>query len=390
LFFYLYIIIGVIVYILGKTTDLNTTEIAGSTDIKTKHSAPTSLSQEALKQASGATQKEEKATLTAKEKDVKTLPTPLTASENSNSSGGDNSKSPTDLLVQAVVGAGVERTPGDGMDNKINKDLFHSTPNIVNNTTTPATAKQVVVQPTKEVTGFQQLEKSEVQLITGTKEPAVIGESVTAVQLDNYQDLNTNNSNNKPRPYFESSDVIVESKHLMLTKHVDIDVVKSLPSNLNSVSAASTSYHVQPFQKSSTMAALQNPLQNNPLDVSSSERVLASTPSNEIVEPPGLEAHQNYNEAEKEAPTVEPTSPGVYEPFSRSAWPVGGFSSAPVSGSGGNGVLGGSRFQLLWSEATLDNEKVNFILFLFFLFFAFFPFTGLNFCFYFASRVNPE
>ena len=338
----------------GKTTDLNTTDSTGTAEINSKPST-TSLSQEALKKAAEKPPQE------------KVLP-----QSESNTSSNDNSKSPTELLLQGVA-AGVERTPGDGMDNKINKDLFQSTINIVtNNNNNPPIAPQVIPkqiddQITKEEAKIDQLEQSEVQLIPATKK-LVIGDSVSGVhELKDQQDstsIDTDNKKTQPQPYFESSDVVVESKHLLLSRHVDIDVVKSLPSNLNSVSAAST-HPMQHFQKSSTMAALQHPLHSNSPDVaSSSDMGVASPPSNQTADTPSME-QQNFYEAEQQpTPSVEPT-PGVYEPFSRSAWPVGGFGGAPVSGTGGGCGLGGSRFKSLWSEATLDNEKVFFSVFFF-------------------------
>lgn len=244
------------------------------------------------------------------------------------SSTSETSKSPTELV------AGVERTPGDGMDERINKDVYQSTAKIDTKTTSKGDSGGPA-GPASET------EKDEVfQTTTETSLPSNAPEQ---------------KEETKKEPYFDSSDLSSESKHVTLSKQFeDTDIFKSLPSNLNT--AALSFNREQSIQKSSTMAKLEN--NRNIPDTEGMWMKPIDTPTTSqrqqpplLSLPPSLE--QQFNGGIDK--TMD-TSNTLYEPFnSRTAWPVGLGSG----GGGGNQMTGRSRFRALWSESTLENDKTT-------------------------------
>lgn len=283
---------------------------------------------------------------------------------------------------------GVERTPGDGMDHKINKDLCNSAINIGSSTSATTTTKVAVSSSLNNDTHVS-TDASETQVSvqdSATEElpSAVIPDTIksppglpgevernevmvtTPALADVLQNNNNNNNNvgNPQLPYFGSSDIASDSTLVTLTRHFqNMDVVKSLPSNIHAV-AVETENGSSGFQRmSSTSQATDLQLQ---MPSAAASLVLGSSSSQP---PPEAQSspdsiisatmeRTNYNEL-AEIPTAagsEQQSQTLYEPFnSRSGWPVG------LGGGGGGGsatnALGGSRFKALWSEATLDGEN---------------------------------
>ncbi|XP_066933893.1 uncharacterized protein [Clytia hemisphaerica] len=353
----------------GKASDL-----AGSTDTPTTDN-PKKSSVGSLTNDTFTTQKKEKQGADKEQ--------PKETSSSATESSSDScSKSPTDL----VVAVGVERTPGDGMDHKINKDLFQSTSSIDNN----ITQKPQVSQAQQSDSDSKTAEKQ--QNTTGDSTVAK-NETQTAQKEESTGDT-PENVNNKKEPYFEPSDITGEIAHLRLSKQSDIDVVKSLPSDLN----AHAQTNVQPFyqqQKSSTLAALeitttvnqqkenmpsnvnwqqQQQLQQKPNDAPSPLNIHPKqtappqlpqqqprVPINSSLDPSAFE-FEKQQQKPPQLPASSDQQNTLYEPFnSRTAWP--GFGANPgvangVSGGAAQGQFGGgSRFKSLWSEATMDNDK---------------------------------
>lgn len=323
-----------------------------------------------------------------------------------------------ELAVIATIS--VERTPGDGMDNKNNKALFHTSITTINSTAQEQKQQQQPITATV-VTANSQQQSPTVVTATETNE----AQSIVAQQQP------IASTTEQQRPHFEASDlsppslsssltsstsVTPQNHQGILNKQLDTDITKSLPSDLNSTfgyhnqqqqqqpqhlqggehSHQQQSHYPQLFQKSSTTSDLV-------IDSSKETPEFMMQQNNNSVinaNAPMWQQHQKAPVGDRKPPSqqttpaelknFEPNLPqhqqppvsafdhqqqksvgggggsDLYEPFnSRTSWPIGGGfggSGVGVGGMGGQSQqppLSGSRFKSMWSEATYtENDRV--------------------------------
>ena len=210
---------------------------------------------------------------------------------------------------ESVAAACVERTPGDGMDNRTNKDLFHSLTTINNtNNTSSITQLPSSVAPTSNL---QQLPNGSV-----ISAPVETNESysVTSQQPPLSSVVQQPTTVEQQRPRFEASDfspaassgtsVITPvsnsqdnlSPLSLLNKQVNQEVAKSLPSDLNS--PAPGNHQKNSFQNQqqhfNSHQFLQKSSSTTPdLDLSLVQNSNIKTSTTTVSAQPGLENMQN-------------------------------------------------------------------------------------------------
>ena len=279
--------------------------------------------------------------------------------EKSNVDSDDTDVPPSLVVPAGVVVPNTERTPGDGMDNKVNKTVFLSSVNLTNNnkTISPLKGKEQkkeeqgkeknddIQETTTEVESVEMKEEMEDPLESPT---VVVSEQMNTVEPVDNETIGAQAEKISPTIEIELPAGPVERKSecnrqiepmTMYLSTIDVskvsqrndlsnsDIAKSEPSNLHIIgkecsfySSDNVSPNISKVESVSSVDSLSGQLTSN---IELSSHLLP------------IEDDMSLAQEQKQQT--------LYEPFnSRLSWPVGL----------------GNNLTSLWSDATLENEKV--------------------------------